>query len=144
LNKFHLKTFKNPEKMPRITEEMLRKRAEHNEGMLTTLEEVALHQFEIEKIENLDKLCRHLKILLLQNNIIEKIENVSKLKELNYLNLALNNICLIENLEGCESLKKLDMTANFIDLDDYELSMKNLKEVSSIRELYLTGNPITE
>ena len=65
-------------------------------------------------------------------------------KKLNYLYLALNNICLIENLEGCESLKKLDMTANFIDLDDYELSMKNLKEVSSIRELYLTGNPISD
>ena len=124
--------------MPRITEEMLRKRAEHNEGMLTTLEEVALHQFEIEKIENLDKLCRHLKILLLQNNIIQKIENVSKLKELNYLNLALNN--LPDRKFGVlQSLKKLDMTANFIDLEDYELSMKNLKEVSSMRELYRTG-----
>lgn len=28
--------------MPRITEEMLRKRAEHNEGRLTTLEEVKI------------------------------------------------------------------------------------------------------
>jgi len=130
--------------MPRITEELLRKRAEHNEGMLTTLEEVALHQLEIEKIENFDKLCRHLKILLLQNNIIERIENVSKLKELHYLNLALNNISKIENLSGCESLKKLDLTANFIDVDEYEESVKNLAEVSSIRELYLTGNPITE
>lgn len=130
--------------MPRITEELLRKRAEHNEGQLTNLEEVTLHQFEIEKIENLDKLCRHLKILLLQNNIIEKIENVSKLKELEYLNLALNNISVIENLEGCESLKKLDLTANFIDVEDYEKSMKNLQIVPSLRELYMTGNPITE
>ena len=87
--------------MPRITEEMLRKRAEHNDGQLMNLEEVALHQFEIEKIENLDKLCRHLKILLLQNNIIEKMENLGKLKELEYLNLALNNITKIENLEVC-------------------------------------------
>jgi protein TilB len=52
----------------------------------------------------------------LQNNIIEKIENLSKLKELDYLNLALNNISIIENLEGCESLRKLDLTVNFIEL----------------------------
>ena len=33
---------------------------------------------------------------------------------LEYLNLALNNIERIENLEGCESLNKLDLTLNFI------------------------------
>ena len=47
------------------------------------------------KIENLDVLCRHLKILYLQNNIIEKMENMNKLKELEYLNLALNNVSKI-------------------------------------------------
>ncbi len=130
--------------MPRITEELLRKRAEHNEGRLSTLEEIALHQFEIEKIENLDKLCRHIKILLLHNNIIEKIENVSKLKELEYLNLALNNIWKIENIEGCESLRKLDLTANFIEAENYEKSCIELEKTRSLRELYLTGNPITE
>lgn len=41
---------------------------------------VSLHQHEIKKIENLELLCRHLKILYLQNNIIEKIENLNKLK----------------------------------------------------------------
>jgi protein TilB len=90
--------------MGKINEELLRKRAEHNDGILSTLEEVSLHQFEIEKIENLDKYCRHLKILFLQNNIIEKFENLEKLKELEYLNLAVNNISLIENLEQNESL----------------------------------------
>lgn len=30
---------------------MIRRRAEHNEGMITTLEELALHQQNIEKIE---------------------------------------------------------------------------------------------
>ena len=130
--------------MPRITEELLRKRAEHNEGRLSTLEEVALHQFEIEKIENLDKLCRHIKILLLHNNIIEKIENISKLKELEYLNLALNNIWIIENIEGCESLRKLDLTANFLEAENYEKSCIEVGKTHSLRELYLTGNPITE
>ncbi len=91
--------------MGKITEELLRKRSEHNECVLSTLEEISLHQFEIEKIENLDKCCRHLRILYLQNNIIEKIENLEKLKELEYLNLAVNNISIIENLDQNESLK---------------------------------------
>lgn len=126
----------------RITEELLRKRSEHNEGMLSTLEEVALHQFEIERIENLDKLCRHIKILLLQNNIIPRIENVGKLKELEYLNLALNNIQVIENLEGNESLLKLDLTCNFLDIETWEESCNNLAKCPAIKEIYMTGNPI--
>lgn len=32
-----------------VTESLIRKRAEHNEGELTTLEEVSLHQQDIEK-----------------------------------------------------------------------------------------------
>lgn len=40
-------------------------RAEHNEGIIHTLEEVALHQQNIEKIEVVGILCRHLKILYL-------------------------------------------------------------------------------
>ena len=38
--------------MTRITEELVRKRAEHNDGCLPDLEEISLHQQEIEKIEN--------------------------------------------------------------------------------------------
>ncbi|KAF0688885.1 hypothetical protein As57867_019512, partial [Aphanomyces stellatus] len=37
--------------MPRITLDLLRKRSEHNEGIVSTLEEISLHQEEIEKIE---------------------------------------------------------------------------------------------
>lgn len=36
----------------------LSQRAEHNEGMVTTLEEVSLHQQNIEKIELLGHVCR--------------------------------------------------------------------------------------
>jgi protein TilB len=122
----------------------LRKRAEHNDGCLTTLEEVALHQLNIEKIENFDKLIRHIKILMLQNNLISKMENLTKLKEVTYLNLALNNIEKIEGLEGSESLEKLDMTCNFIQLSSYFESLCNLKKVPSLRELHLMGNPCTE
>jgi Leucine-rich repeat (LRR) protein len=55
-------------------------RAEHNEGMVSTLEEVALHQNSIEKIELLGQVCPNLKILYLQNNLISKIQNLHKLK----------------------------------------------------------------
>lgn len=126
--------------MGRITEELLRKRSEHNEGVLSTMEEVSLHQLEIERIENLEFYCRHLKILYLQNNIIEKLENLDKLKELEYLNLAVNSIQVIENLENCESLNKLDLTMNFIDIESLKQSCDCLSKVHSLRELYLTGN----
>lgn len=127
--------------MPRLTEELIRKRAEHNDGCLPDLEEIALHQQELEKIESLEECCRHIRILLLQNNIIPKMEGLSKLKELEYLNLALNNIGMIEGIEGCESLKKLDMTVNFVDIEDLEMSIYNLKANIMLEDLYLSGNP---
>jgi len=130
--------------MVRISLELLRRRAEHNEGMVSTLEEVTLHQFEIEKIEHLEQLCRHLRILYLQNNVIGRMENLNKLKELDYLNLALNNISVIEGIERCESLRKLDLTLNFVDLEDLEASMLHLRRVESIRILHLTGNPCSD
>jgi len=37
--------------------------------------------------------------------------------------------------------RKLDLTLNFIDIEDLEESMENLAECESIQELYLTGNP---
>lgn len=65
-------------------------------------------------------------------------ENLNKLKKLQYLNLAINNIEKIENLQGCESLEKLDLTLNFIgDLE----SVCSLKKNIHLKHLYLTGNP---
>ena len=128
----------------RITEQLLRQKAEHNEGRLIDLEELALHQLEIERIEHFDMLCRHIKILLLQNNMIPKMENLSKLKELEYINLTLNNIEKIEGLEGCDSLKKIDLTCNFIGAENLLESVKNLRKCSSIEEVYLMGNPLCD
>ncbi|XP_064010375.1 dynein axonemal assembly factor 11-like isoform X1 [Pogoniulus pusillus] len=127
--------------MVRITEDLIRRRAEHNNCEIFSLEEISLHQQEIEKLEYLDKWCRDLKILYLQNNLIPKLENVGKLKKLEYLNVALNNIERIENLEGCEELRKLDLTANFIG----ELSsIEALKYNVHLKELFLVGNPCTQ
>ena len=124
-----------------ITEDLIRRRSEHNNCEITTLEELSLHQSDLERIEYIDKWCRELKILYLQSNLIPKIENVSKLKKLEYLNLALNNITVIENLQGCESLTKLDLTVNFVgDV----ISIESLQGNQLLRELYLTGNPCTD
>lgn len=50
-------------------------------------------QEELESInETLGSNCRRLKILYLQNNIISEIKHLHHMKELEYLNLALNNI----------------------------------------------------
>jgi protein TilB len=130
--------------MGRITEELLRKRSEHNDGVLPDLEEISLHQQELEKIENLESCCRHIKILYLQNNIIPKLEGLTKLKELEYLNIALNNIPRIEGLEGCESLNKLDMTVNFVDVEDLESSVNNLRANTMLEDLYMMGNACME
>eukprot|EP00899_Mesostigma_viride_P004756 jgi/Mesvir1/14281/Mv09711-RA.1 len=129
--------------MAPITKELLRKRAEHNEGMISTLKEVSLHQQEIEKIENLGTFCRELEILYLQNNLIGRLENLRRLKDLQYLNVAVNNIKLIENLERCESLNKLDLTVNFLDLEGL-LSITRLRANYQLKDLYLTGNPCTD
>ncbi|KAK9890846.1 hypothetical protein WA026_012192 [Henosepilachna vigintioctopunctata] len=127
--------------MVRITEELIRKRSEHNEGIIGTLEELSLHQEDIEKIENINNWCRDLQILYLQANLISKIENLNKLKKLQYLNLAINNIEKIENLERCESLEKLDLTLNFIgDLE----SVCSLRNNTHFTNLNLTGNPCAE
>lgn len=180
-----------------------RQRAEHNEGLLSTLEEVALHQQSIERIELLGHLCPRLRILYLQNNLISKIENLNKLKvligsvncahaakhmlaclqwmrawtcnampvavagtrptmplyqmlryrntmhaktpsqDLSYLNLALNNITKVQNLQRCESLTKLDLTANFIPKAGL-LSLASLAGNYALRELFLVGNPCAD
>mmetsp|Transcript_4340 Transcript_4340/g.7231 ORF Transcript_4340/g.7231 Transcript_4340/m.7231 type:complete len:422 (-) Transcript_4340:36-1301(-) len=130
--------------MPRLTEALIRKRAEHNDGCLPDLEEIALHQQELEGIDSLEGCCRHIRILLLQNNIIPKMEGLNKLKEMEYLNLALNNISKIEGIDGCESLKKLDLTVNFIAVEDLEESIYNLKANIMLEDMYMTGNPCTD
>ncbi|XP_077581034.1 dynein axonemal assembly factor 11 [Stigmatopora nigra] len=124
--------------MVNITEDLLRRRAEHNECEIFSLEEVSLHQQDIERIEHIERWCRDLKILYLQNNLIPRIENVGRLKKLEYLNLALNNIQVIENLEGCESLQKLDLTLNFVGRLS---SVAALKENPHLGQLFLVGNP---
>ena len=67
--------------------------------------------------------------IILHSKLILFLENVSRLKKLEYLNVALNNIEKVENLEGCESLNKLDLTVNFVG----ELSSITCLQVSSVK-----------
>ena len=128
-----------------ITLPLLRKRSEHNEGLVSTLEELALHQEELQCIGPiLGRTCgKTLKILLLQNNVIERlvVSELRYFKVLEYLNLALNNIRLIEGLRGMECLKKLDLTLNFISMENLEKSVDDLAECPVLEELFLIGNP---
>ena len=130
--------------MVEITQDLLRKRAEHNEKMLSTLEEISLHQQNIKEIRNLDVYCRHLKILYLQNNLIEEMSGLNKLKELEYLNLAVNSIAKIAGIKRCESLNKLDMTLNFVDIEDLQESCEEMEWCENLNDVYFTGNPCTD
>ncbi|GAB5355021.1 hypothetical protein AAMO2058_000169900 [Amorphochlora amoebiformis] len=130
--------------MTRITVDLIRKKSEHNDGILENLEEISLHQLNIQRIEVLGSCCKHLKILYLQNNLIPKIENLRKMKELVYLNLALNNVKLIEDLQSCESLEKLDLTINFIPIKNLEKSIDGLQNNHRLKQLFLSGNPCCE
>jgi protein TilB len=60
-------------------------------------------------------------------------ENVRRFKNLEYLNLALNKIEIVENLEGCESLNKLDLTLNCIRKLS---SLTSLTNNYALREMY--------
>jgi protein TilB len=127
--------------MVEITRDLLRTRAEHNEKMLSNLEEISLHQQNIGSMNGIQDFCKHLKIVLLQNNLIEKIEGCTKMKELEYLNLAVNSVNTIGGLRRCESLRKMDFTLNFIDAEDLKSSCEELEWNPVFSELFMMGNP---
>jgi protein TilB len=63
-------------------------------------------------------------------------------QDLRYLNVAMNRISRCENLQGCESLEKLDMTLNKVGMAELP-SLAALRANSQLRRLYLLGNPCT-
>ena len=64
-------------------------------------------------------------------------------QELEYLNLAINNITKVQNLQRCESLQRLDLTINFIPKAGL-LSLCSLAANYNLQELFLIGNPCTD
>lgn len=79
--------------IPQVTEELIRKKSEHNELLIFSLEELSLHQENIEKIEHVHDWCRELKILLMQSNLISKIGNNSISPSLSLYNLLQYTFC---------------------------------------------------
>jgi hypothetical protein len=65
---------------------------------------------------------------------------LKRLKSLEYLNVAVNNICYIEGLDRNENLNKLDFTVNFIDVDGL-LTVARLKHNFALRELCVREIP---
>lgn len=65
------------------------------------------------------------------------------MQELEYLNLAVNNLTKVQNLQRCESLQKLDLTVNFLDKAGL-LTLASLQHNEHLKELYLLGNPCAE
>lgn len=155
--------------MGRITENLLRRRAEHNDGQLASLRELSLEGQSIERIELIAQRCPRLEILHLQNNIIARIEGLHRLKvapnaaalplpgcglprgrpsrpsrscsqDLQELNLAINNLTRVDNLHRCESLHSLDLTLNFIASSALP-SLASLADNCHLRQLTLLGNP---
>lgn len=61
-----------------------------------------------------------------------------KLKESGSVRVLRKSFCFLISLN-----RKIDLTLNFIDIEDLEESVDNLEEVPDIQELYLTGNPLT-
>jgi len=131
--------------MRHITLDLIRKRSEHNQGLVSNLEEIALHQEELETIGPVLGRAsgKTLKILLLQNNIIGRLipADWRHFKSLEYLNLALNNVEVVEGIEHLEFLNKLDFTLNFIHLDQLKESVACMSELRSLKELFMIGNP---
>lgn len=72
------------------------------------------------------------------------MQGLNKLVELEYLNLAVNSVRKIEGVKRCESLNKLDLTLNFVDIEDLRESCENLEWNCLLTDLYLTGNPCTD
>ena len=72
------------------------------------------------------------------------MEGMNKLKELEYLNVAVNSISKIEGIKRCESLNKLDMTLNFVDLEDFQESCEEMEWCENLVEVYMVGNPCTD
>ena len=58
--------------------------------------------------------------------------------------MAVNSVSKIEGIKRCESLNKLDMTLNFIDIEDLQDSCEEMEWCENLTEAYFTGNPCTD
>lgn len=109
--------------------------------MLSSLQEVSLHQLRLTDVSILPSLCKRLKILYLQANNLTSVAVLGKLKALEYLNIAMNRVSSLQGLQRCESLSKLDLTLNSLaDARALLDATDVLQHTQALRELFLMGN----
>jgi len=127
-----------------LTLDLIRRRSEHHEGLLSELTELDLHQDHLVSVGPvLGQTCRKLQSLFLHNNVIRRLEKQDwqRLNEIRFLCLALNNLTAIENLEQCELLEHLDVSFNFVSLSALGQSIQSLRSLRHLRHLFILGNP---
>ena len=66
--------------LPSSVHAFVLQRAEHNDGSLADLQELRLHQQNIEAIELIGQACRQLRVLYLTNNLISSLRGLEHLK----------------------------------------------------------------
>ena len=127
-----------------VTLDLIRKRSEHHEGLLSDLKELDFHQDHLEAIGPLlGRTCPNLTHLYLHNNLIDNIEirDWRRFQHLKRLSLALNNLTVLEHLgDCCPRLQHLDASFNFISLDNLQASLECLQPLKQLKDLFLQGN----
>ena len=119
-----------------LTLSLLKRRSEHHDGAIGELEEISLHQFDLENVDLINK-CIHLKLLYLMNNQL-RVLPMMRLYHLHTLYLQMNNLTSMYGLAYCTQLVHLDVTLNFIDS---VTAMYPLVLNKRLRVLVVQGNP---
>ncbi|XP_045523936.1 uncharacterized protein LOC123713997 isoform X2 [Pieris brassicae] len=108
---------------------------------LSELKCLYLHYNIVRKIENLDG-CPKLDTLNLDHNFVTKIENLNVVPDLHTLSIGHNMLTTVEDLEHlrtCKNLSVVDLSYN--RLED-PLIVDVLADMSILKVLVLTGNPV--
>ncbi|XP_045488638.1 uncharacterized protein LOC110993870 [Pieris rapae] len=108
---------------------------------LSELKCLYLHYNIVRKIENLDG-CPKLDTLNLDHNFVTKIENLDAVPDLHTLSIGHNMLTTVDDLEHlrtCRNLSVVDLSYN--RLED-PLIVDVLADMSILKVLVLTGNPV--
>ena len=116
---------------------------------LTNLTSLYLNMNLIKRIEGLETLSE-LRTLNLAENLIKKVEGLGNCLKLDYLNLSMNRIGKrglsdIEELSQLHELTALDLSNNFIEVNDEKEISKFFEIMESMEQLgalYTLKNPI--
>jgi protein phosphatase 1 regulatory subunit 7 len=126
------------------------------EGFGEKLQELDFYDNLIKHVDGLESFAETLGNLDLSFNKIKHIRGVNKLKELKELYFVQNRIQKIDGLHGLDKLRILELAANRIRVSmililvracadiGHEQDIENLETLTSIRDLWLGKNKITE